>query len=253
MQRTELVSIDGLRLDAALHPPAGGGSRGVVVQVHGITADLDEGGMFVRLAERLAQVGFAVVRFSFRGHGRSDGTQQGVTVAGQMLDLQAVVQYALGRFGGPLSLVAASFGAVPTLLSQPWLGNRTARLVWWNPVLDLRRTFLEPELAWGRENFGTAQQELLSSQGYLVVDGEFELGRVLFEEFRHYRPGDNFAAGGVPSLVVHGDRDSAVSYDIARQAAAATRGCVFHRVAGSITGLTRGSVRMRRSRSRLPG
>lgn len=233
MRELELVSIDGIRLETAVHPAVGDEHRGVVVQVHGITADLDEGGMFVRLADRLAGVGFAVVRFSFRGHGRSGGTQQGVTVAGAMLDLQAAVHYAVGRFGGPLSVVGASFGAVPALVSLSWLAERLFRLVLWNPVLDLRRTFLAPDLAWGRENFGLAQQELLSSQGFLLVDGEFELGRVLFEEFRHYQPADYFAAGSVPSLVVHGDRDTAVSYETARQAAVSRPGCVFHTVAGS--------------------
>jgi alpha-beta hydrolase superfamily lysophospholipase len=34
---------------------------------------MDEGGMFVRLADRLAETGFSVLRFSFRGHGKSGG------------------------------------------------------------------------------------------------------------------------------------------------------------------------------------
>jgi pimeloyl-ACP methyl ester carboxylesterase len=69
-------------------------------------------------------------------------------------------------------------------------------------------------------------------QGYLLVDGEFELGWVLFQEFRHYRPLECFQASRVPALVVHGDRDTYVSYGIAR-AAADRPGCVFHTVAGS--------------------
>lgn len=88
-------------------------------------------------------------------------------------------------------------------------------------------------MAWGRENFGSAQLESLFSEGLLLVEGEFELGRVLFEEFRHYRPADNFRASTVPSLVVHGDRDTAVSYEIARHAAADRPDCMFHTVAGS--------------------
>ena len=105
--------------------------------------------MFVRLAERLAAAGFDVVRFSFRGHGGSAGTQRGVTIAGECLDLQAVIEWVRGRFAGPILIVAASFGAVSTLLSLPWLTEGVHRLVLWNPVLDLRHTFLEPELAWG--------------------------------------------------------------------------------------------------------
>jgi pimeloyl-ACP methyl ester carboxylesterase len=100
------------------------------------------------------------------------------------------------------------------------------------PVLDLRRTFTDPELPWGLANFGPTQQRLLGEQGYLVVDGEFALGRVLFEEFRHYRLLECFEASRVPALVVHGDRDTYVSYDIAR-AAADRAGCAFHTVAGS--------------------
>jgi pimeloyl-ACP methyl ester carboxylesterase len=83
------------------------------------------------------------------------------------------------------------------------------------------------------ENFGPAQQELLLRQGYLLVDGEFALGRTLFEEFRHYRPVEDFVAAAVPALIVHGDKDSSVSYDIARSAAEARTNCTFHTIEGS--------------------
>ena len=204
-----------------------------MIQVHGINANMTEGGMFVRLAERLAEAGFNVLRFSFRGHGGSGGTQRGATIAGELLDLQAAVEYAVERFPGRLSIVASSFGAVSTSLSLPWLGDRLDRLALWNPVLDLQRTFVDPELPWGKENFSPDQQKLLSTQGFLMLDGEFEVGRVLFEEFHHYRPLDYLLASTVPALVVHGDRDSAVSYDIARQAAAARPATDFHTVRGS--------------------
>jgi uncharacterized protein len=232
MTQFDLESIDHLLLDAAVHKPARG-DLGTVVQVHGITVDMDEGGgMFVRLAERLTQRGFTVVRFSFRGHGRSGGSQRGVTIAGEMLDLQAVVETAVREWPAPLSIVAASFGAVPVALSLPYLG-RLHGLVLWNPVLDLRRTFLEPELPWGLENFGPERQADLHRKGFLLADGEFELGRVLFEEFRHYRPFDCFIAGRTQALVVHGDQDSYVSYAIAKEAAGARDGCELHTVLGS--------------------
>ncbi|WP_158894077.1 alpha/beta hydrolase [Amycolatopsis anabasis] len=233
MRHVELTSIDGLRLEAAVHLAGGRDARGTVIQAHGINANMTEGGMFVRLAEKLADAGFTVLRFSFRGHGASGGTQRGATIAGEMLDLQAAVEYVADQFPGRLSIVAASFGAVSTSLSLPWLEGRLDRLVLWNPVLDLQRTFVHPELPWGKENYGPEQQELLSTQGYLVVDDEFELGRVLFEEFGHYRPLDTLTASTVPTLVVHGDRDTAVSYEIARQAAAVKPNADFHTIQGS--------------------
>ncbi len=189
--------------------------------------------MFVRLAEQLAGAGFDVVRFSFRGHGGSGGTQRGVTIAGECLDLQALIEWVQQRFDGPVAIVAASFGAVSTLLSLSWLGERIDRLVLWNPVLDLRHTFLNPELPWGVENFGSEQQKRLQDNGFLVVDGEFELGRVLFDEFARYRPVEEFLGAGVPALVVHGDRDAAVSYPIAARAANVRADTVLHTVVGS--------------------
>ncbi|MGH3622090.1 MAG: alpha/beta hydrolase [Sciscionella sp.] len=233
MQQVELTSVDGMRLDAAWHPSRAQGQRGVVVQAHGINANMTEGGMFVRLADRLAEADFNVLRFSFRGHGSSDGTQRGMTIAGEMLDLQAAVEYMTDRFPGPLSIVASSFGAVSTSLSLPWFDERLDRLVLWNPVLDLQRTFIRPELPWGKENYGPDQQKLLHTQGFLVVDDEFEVGRVLFEEFHHYGPLTYLVASSVPALVVHGERDNAVSYEIARHAADTKPNTEFHTVRGS--------------------
>ncbi|MDT3444475.1 alpha/beta hydrolase [Pseudofrankia sp. BMG5.37] len=228
-----LTATDGVRLRLALHVSSSV-ERGTVVQAHGITADMDEGGMFVRLAEQLAAEGFNVVRFDYRGHGRSGGASRGVTVAGEMIDLDAIVEDSVTRFGEPLAVVAASFGAVSTLLSLSRLPVRG--LVLWNPVLDLTRTFVEPELPWGIENFADPRQRgLLRERGYLPVDGGFELGWVAFEEFHRYgaAPLESFLASSVPALVVHGDQDQAVSYDIARDAAEARPSCDFHTVAGS--------------------
>jgi alpha-beta hydrolase superfamily lysophospholipase len=233
VENITLESVDGVRLDAAVHTVSSP-ARGAVLLVHGITVDMDEGGgMFVRLAERLTAVGFDVVRFSFRGHGNSGGTQRGVTVAGECLDLEAAVRFLRDRFPGRFSIVAASFGAVSTVLSLPWLADRLDRLVLWNPVLDLRHTFLEPKLAWGEENFGASQRRLLHDTGVLVVDGEFELGRVLFCEFAHYDPLARFLDSTVPSLIVHGDRDTAVSYEISARAALSRPNTTLRTIAGS--------------------
>jgi uncharacterized protein len=58
MEAVELTSVDGTRLDAALHRARGAERRGAVIQVHGINADMTEGGMYVRLADgTAAQIG----------------------------------------------------------------------------------------------------------------------------------------------------------------------------------------------------
>jgi len=160
----------------------------------------------------------------------ADGSQRkapGQHCLDQPLGHLAAMDRLRQEFAGPVSVVASSFGAVSVLLSLPYL--TLGRLALWNPILDLRHTFLEPELPWGKENFGAVQQQHLMDNGFLVVDGEFELGRVLFEEFRRYTPATEILASTVPTLIVHGDKDSYVSYDIAK-AIAQARGCDFHRL-----------------------
>jgi len=156
-----------------------------------------------------------------------------MTLAGEMLDLEAVVEYATTALPQPLSVVASSFGAVSTLMSLPWLDNRLHRLVLLRPVLDLRRTFIEPETLWGRHHYSPAQQELLTRQGFILVNGTFELGRVLFEELRHHDPTARFLASTVPTLVVIGDKESVVSYEIARDVAAQRPSCHLHTFTGA--------------------
>src|SRR5688572_4463684 len=159
MRTFTLTSLDGIPLDCAEHAPSIDAPLGVVVQAHGITSDMNERGVYVRLAERLASDGFHVVRFSFRGHGRSGGTQKGMTIAGEMLDLAAVLGYAQAVGSSKVSIVAASFGAVSACLSLPYVHDRLTGLCLWHPVLDLKRTFIEPELPWQVRNFVSAGQE----------------------------------------------------------------------------------------------
>ncbi|MEV7548336.1 alpha/beta fold hydrolase [Amycolatopsis sp. NPDC089917] len=215
-----ITTSDGLSLDCVRHE----GGPETVVLVHGITADLDENGLFTTLAPRLAAAGFMVLRFSFRGHGRSDGRPRDMTIAGELADLRAVVD----SVGGPVSVVASSFGAVSTTLSLASLPVR--EVVLWQPVLDLRRTFLEPELPRGRALY--SDRTSLTDRGFLDIEGRFELGGALFEEFARLDPQAAFLTSEVPALVVHGSADEHVSHDIARETAFARPETSWHALAG---------------------
>ncbi|WP_020672429.1 alpha/beta hydrolase [Amycolatopsis nigrescens] len=214
-----ITTADGLRLESERR-----GSGPAVVLAHGITADLDEQGLFGCLADRLVAAGFSVLRFSFRGHGRSDGAPRDMTIAGERLDLAAAVE----AEGGPVSIVASSFGAVSTTLSLPELP--VSSVVLWQPVLDLRGTFLDPSLARARALY--EDKTPLREKGYLDIEGRFQLGRRLFEEFAELDPLTAFLAADVPALVVHGDADEHISFTVARDAAARRPRTDWHPVAG---------------------
>ena len=226
MKPARISSIDKIDLQAAVHISKKSHSIGGIVQAHGIATDMDGGGILVRLAERLTESGFDVLRFTYRGHGKSGGTQRGVTIAGEMLDLQAALKYAADKLAKPLGMIAVSFGAVSTCLLLPYI-QESRGLVLWNPVLDLRRTFIESSLPWGRRNFSEESIRHLNSHGYLLLDDSFEIGCVLYEEMKQYDPYHCFIKSSIPSIIIHGSRDSYVPYDVSRAACEEQKNCTL--------------------------
>ncbi|GAB1513046.1 alpha/beta fold hydrolase [Actinophytocola sp. KF-1] len=215
-----LTTEDGLRLDAVWHEA---GERAVVL-AHGITVDLAENGLFEPLAAALVARGLSVLRFSFRGHGNSDGVDREMTIAGERRDLRAAVSWA----GRPVAVLGSSFGAVSVTLSLADLADAVRAVVLWQPVLDLRHTFLEPELPRGRALYGDR------AGGDVDIEGRFVLGAPLFEEFATTpRPADAFLSAPQPALVVHGDADEHVSHDIARDTALRRPRTDWHSIPGA--------------------
>jgi pimeloyl-ACP methyl ester carboxylesterase len=214
-----LTTADGLRLDARWHQ---GGDR-VVVLAHGLTVDLEENGLFEPLAAALVARGLSVLRFSYRGHGGSDGIDTATTVAGERMDLRAAIDWV----GRPVALLGSSFGAVSVSLSLAELGDAVRAVVLWQPVLDLNRTFLEPDLPRGRELYrGWAH-------GPIDIEGRFRLGAALYAELDTIDPRAAFLASPQPALVVHGDADSLVSHEIARDTAQRRPATGWHSVRGA--------------------
>lgn len=215
-------SLDGTPLCAVAHDaPA---PRGTVVLAHGITVDKDESGdtvngvgAFVELADCLEQASYNVLRFDFRGHGESGGRQEDMTIAGELLDLTASVAAARQRWGGTrLALVAASFGAVSAVLYAAYgRAHDLACLVLWNPVLDLRQTFLEPALPKPQLFFNAQGFAHLEAHGYLLLDC-FRVGRCLVEEMRRLEPFAHLPHVACPVLTLHGQRDSYVPFAVAQ-------------------------------------
>ncbi|MGE5527940.1 MAG: alpha/beta hydrolase [Patescibacteria group bacterium] len=235
-------SGDGVRL-CALVSEAEGAARGSVVLAHGITVDKDESsgstgiGAFVQLDEALRAAGFNVLRFDYRGHGESGGRQEGMTIAGELLDLEAALTHARQRWGMPPALVAASFGAVSAVLYAAGREDLPC-LVLWNPVLDLVKTFLEPVCPRPRRSFNAGDAAFLERHGYLLLDS-FRVGRRLLEEMREIRPYERMREIRCPVLTLHGDRDSYVPYDVARDHAACNDQSEFAAVAGADHGFGR--------------
>src|SRR5690606_6918533 len=229
-------SLDGVSIHAVIHD-AGPGAKASVVLAHGITVSKDESvgesgiPAFVELADALVEAGYNVLRFVFRGHGDSDLPSRDMTIAGELLDLVASVQQARQRWDKPLALLGASFGAVSSVLYTANYGGIDC-LVLWNPVLDLRQTFIEPVMPKPRRFFNAEGYAHLRDHGYLLLDG-FEVGRCLVEEMRRVEPFRYLQHITCPVLTLHGENDTYVPFEVSKAYAVCNEHSAFIPVAGA--------------------
>lgn len=213
MTHLRLRSPDGYDLAAVLTPA---GHTDVVIWMHGISVDKDEYlGFFRDGAEWLARRDIASVRFDFRGHGQSAGTSLDFSIAGQNLDVRAVMEFVRHRFHpkARLHLVGASFGAPPAVFAAERYQRAIASVSLISPVLSYRRTFLRPETEWAQELFSTNHLQDLYESGRLYFDETFCISPRLVEEMWIVRPDVALRGLSQRVLVIHGDRDSMVPYD----------------------------------------
>jgi len=223
-------AADGTKLSGTLREVPGGGKAGVVI-APGLTATRDEDGVFTCLAQELAYAGLPSFRFDFRGHGKSGGRSEDMTVAGEALDLAAALDFAVTRGFQSLGVVAASFAGGATSLVVP--ARRDVRaLVLWNAVVDFEPIF-NPDNSDARE-FWNGALMAARKNGYVEVGpGKFRLGRALFEEMGSFRPAELLAGIKVPVQFIHGDIDALVPWSASAALAGRIPGAVMETLKGA--------------------
>lgn len=207
-------SKDGINLCGLLTSP-GKNSKGAVILSHGITVEKNEAGFYTKLAKLLAENDLTSLRFDFRGHGESSGKSWEMTIKGEIYDLEAAVKVLQSKGFKKIALIGTSFGAgIVTLYARryPSMVSSIALLC---PVLDYKRTFLEPETEWAQEWFTPETISNAAKTGKLNLDG-FQLGNDLLKEFRRFKPAETLLKLKVPALIIHGTGDSMVPYSVAK-------------------------------------
>jgi len=111
-----------------------------------------------------------------------------------------------------LGLAGASFGGGISALYAGRNPDRIKRLFLANPVLDYEKCFLKPTTPWAKQHFESVF-ERIDRNGFIEIGSrKFKVGRQLFEEMQDYQPCEELKNFSNPLLIVHGDKDSKVSY-----------------------------------------
>lgn len=205
-------NADGLKLCGILTKPQKETEKCIIL-CHGITVTKDEGGIFTKLAKKLADNDFIVFRFDFRAHGESEGKSIDLTVTGEKRDLEAAVKFLQSLGYKYFGIVVASFGGGAVSLFVGENKDLIKSIVLWNPIIDYQ-SILQPKLPWPKRNFGEKAIKKLEIKGYIKIGSrKFKVGKSLFSELRQLEPWKKMQNLKVPVLFIHGDKDSYVPYE----------------------------------------
>lgn len=242
MQITEteiaFQSTDGTKLSGTLRrmprPRLG------VLLVHGITVDRDEDGFYTEFAGRLDALGATSLRFDLRAHGKSGGKYEDLTLSGVINDIDSAYRALSASLpqGSPIVVAASSFGGG---LSAYWASERPDSIrgvMLFNPLLDYAKRMIFDKEFWRDGALTEDGIRDLSGDGWLG-HGEFRIGRPLLNELFHIRPQEKIKDLEVPLLTIHGDADSMVPYDTAKERTLECAGSEFVTVGGADHGFTR--------------
>lgn len=210
-------SDNGLKLCGVWHVPTKPANKSIVM-AHGITVDKDENGAFIQLADELCQAGFAVLRFDFSGHGESEGKSVDMTITRERRDLEAAIDEAKKNYS-EIGLLGASFGGGTSVLffNVARNQNKLKCLCLWNPVLNYDHTFLNPTLPWIRERKTHMVKEIQEKGWTTLGSNNFVIGKPLFEEMAILKPYEALKEITIPTVIIHGDKDSKVSYEDSKE------------------------------------
>jgi uncharacterized protein len=209
-------AFDGLSLASTVTRPENPGQSAAVL-VHGGGVTRDEAGFFTRLAAGLAMSGITVLRFDLRGHGESDGRQEDLTLCAVANDIGAAVAQVRNEARGTAAvhLYGTSFSGG---ISAFWAARHgtLASLTLANPLLDYKKRFIDDKPYWHDDLIDDAEGQELARTGFIAHSPAFRLGRALLNEVFWIEPRKELAELRVPTLFLHGTKDTFIPVESSR-------------------------------------
>ncbi|PIY80285.1 MAG: hypothetical protein COY80_03675 [Candidatus Pacebacteria bacterium CG_4_10_14_0_8_um_filter_42_14] len=205
MSKKITIKVNNLSIKGILENPK---SAKIVILAHGFTGDLrGPDHIFEKLSKKLEKLGYATLRFSFRGTPPSEGEYINTTVSSQVEDLKKVVEHTRSLGYTDIALLGESMGG--SIVARAY-DQLIKAVVFWYPALDFVDTSF-------RKYLTSEIQTKIRKQGYFLEEG-YKIGKQFVDEI----PSINLyrEAGEIkcPVLFVHGDKDRDVPHQQSEKA-----------------------------------
>mgnify|MGYP000191499081 CR=1 FL=1 len=184
-----------------------------IVMFHGFTGNKSEAHrLFVKVARRLCDAGFVVLRFDFRGSGDSEGEFEDMTVPGEVDDAEEAINFLLKQpyvDEKRIGVIGLSLGGrVASIIASK--DERLRFVVLYSPALGPLREFI-------LSSIGEEGLRRLESSGEVEVSSGWYVKRGFFETVDYIIPLNIMDRIKVPILIIHSDHDEVIPVDISRK------------------------------------
>lgn len=181
-----------------------------VIMCHGIRSGKEEHGKFTKIANQLNFYGIDSYRFDFRGHGDNPSSSELISVSGEVIDLETVIEEINNLGYKRIILLGMSFGGGAISLIDYSKYNNIIGLVLWYPTVMFDKTDL----------FSDESVERAVKDGYLetrsVKTGRlFKFSKKLMLETREYIPYKKLVNNNLKKLFIQGDKDTSTPCEYA--------------------------------------
>jgi alpha-beta hydrolase superfamily lysophospholipase len=210
-------SFDGLLLEGTLLSNDSS-PKELAVLVHGGGVDRNECGIYTRLAEKLINKRMSSFRFDYRAHGRSEGKLEEMTLLGIVNDIHSAVTFITKLTDlKKVHLVGSSLGGGLSAFYTARNPDQVKSLVLMNPLLNYKSRLLDEKPFWFNNQLTEEGRKTLNADGWLRHYDVLRLGRPLINELFFVQPHLEMSKVQVPTLTIHGTRDSKIPYDVTQQ------------------------------------
>jgi len=183
------------------NPPA-------IIMCHGFTGNMNEDhDLFVHAAKKFCENGFVVLRFDFRGSGKSEGKFIDMTISGEVSDLKKAIDFISSRKinNNRIGVLGLSLGSVVSVLG--W-NERVKTLVLLSALNDNKKVFIN---GFGKKTVKEIEEkgfcDLKKSPEGWRTKTSFNVGKGFWEEVKKTKLVSNIKNVKCPILIIQGTND----------------------------------------------